>query len=268
MMKYRIIFTDLDGTLITDQSTRISQRTAEALKRALDAGIHVVPTTGRPLKLIPGVFFEISDYMILVNGSIIYDVRAKQILVHNPIDYRTVLRILEHLRERSLHFYVADGFDRYTDSDSYAYFRDVLGYQYLVNDMNPQADLLERIEREHLGIDKISIYLDPEDRQKCIDELTAMFPEVEVSGSAFDNIELNSIHAGKGNALRELCRRLDISLDDAIAFGDSDNDLEMLSTVKTSVVPENGNEKAKKQATYICASCEDDGPASFIEDFL
>ena len=63
----------------------------------------------------------------------------------------------------------------------------------------------------------------------------------------------------KASGIQLLLDKLNISKDEAIAFGDADNDIEMLQTVGLGVAMENGTENAKKHADLITDAVWDDG---------
>ena len=63
----------------------------------------------------------------------------------------------------------------------------------------------------------------------------------------------------KGTGIIKVLEKLNISVDDSIGFGDSMIDLEMIETCGYSVVMDNGDEKLKRIADYVCESVENDG---------
>ena len=63
----------------------------------------------------------------------------------------------------------------------------------------------------------------------------------------------------KGTAVRLICERFGVPLEDAIGFGDSMNDIAMIETVGTSVCMGNGMEELKEKCDIVCPSVEEDG---------
>ena len=82
------------------------------------------------------------------------------------------------------------------------------------------------------------------------------------------NIEILPKDTDKGNALRVISGKLSIPLSEMIAFGDWDNDAGMLGTAGIGCAMENGSEKAKRAASFITRSNNDDGIAYALEKFL
>ena len=64
-------------------------------------------------------------------------------------------------------------------------------------------------------------------------------------------IELNSIHASKGNALCTLCKKLGISMENVLAIGDNENDISMLQAAGTAVAMANATPEVKACADFI-----------------
>lgn len=73
---------------------------------------------------------------------------------------------------------------------------------------------------------------------------------------AADIIPLNS---GKGNAVAAVLRHYGFSKDEAIAFGDGHNDIEMLEAVGMGVAMGNAKDEVKAKADFVCQSVENDG---------
>ena len=89
-------------------------------------------------------------------------------------------------------------------------------------------------------------------------------PEVEVSSSWGNNLELNPRGVHKGTGLRQLADHLGIPMTDVMAVGDQDNDLPMLRCAFWSVAMGNGTPAVLQQARYLTAPCTEDGAAEAI----
>jgi len=64
---------------------------------------------------------------------------------------------------------------------------------------------------------------------------------------------------GKGTAVEKILGYYGISKDEAIAFGDGENDIEMLEAVGTGIAMDNAVDKVKAAADFVCGSVSDDG---------
>ena len=79
--------------------------------------------------------------------------------------------------------------------------------------------------------------------------------------------DIISSDGGKKNAMLEIIRRYGIRPEETIAFGDSENDLEMLRTAGIGVAMGNGTPEAKAAADYVTADCDEDGLQKALEHF-
>ena len=82
------------------------------------------------------------------------------------------------------------------------------------------------------------------------------------------NIEINSIQATKGKALKSLCAALDIDLKDTLAFGDGSNDLDMIRTAGVGVAMGNAVEELKQAADWVAPTNMENGVAAGIRRFM
>ena len=80
--------------------------------------------------------------------------------------------------------------------------------------------------------------------------------------------DVGNLGSNKGNAVQKLCEYLTIDLKDAIAIGDSYNDLSMFEKVGYSVAMGNANEEIKEKANEVTLSNDNDGVAVFLEKLL
>lgn len=94
------------------------------------------------------------------------------------------------------------------------------------------------------------------------------FPYLAVTSSISSNIEINSIHANKGNALDALCNEIGVKSSGVLAFGDGLNDLYLFETAGTCVAMANGIESLKENADYITNTNENDGVAEFLQKYI
>lgn len=80
--------------------------------------------------------------------------------------------------------------------------------------------------------------------------------------------EYSDVNVHKANGLREIAALHHFTLDQVMAFGDSDNDVEMLKEVGISVAMGNASESAKQVAKYLTQDNAHDGISNFIKQYL
>lgn len=98
----------------------------------------------------------------------------------------------------------------------------------------------------------------------CIHPWRKEIPDIYVTSSVSNLLEMGHKDAGKGKTLLWLLDKLGISPEEAMAFGDADNDSSMLEAVKYGIAMGNATENCKKSAACVTGTNEEDGVAEAI----
>ena len=267
-MSVALIAFDLDGTLL-DNNKNIPPENLRALYAAHEAGILLVPATGRILKGMPEDLMKtgLFRYFIFSNGAIIYDLQKERVIHRAEIAPSLAVEVCQYL----------DGlpvlYDCYRGGFGYItgamlgrldeYFRLEPEIRKLVERLRaPVPDLKEDILRVGRPLEKMQAYFRPEDealRQKQFRDIPARFPLLAASSSNSNNIELNSVLAGKGKALQKLCALLGVNPADSVAFGDGLNDQEMLLAAGRGCAMGNASPDIKECADITVENNRDAG---------
>ena len=109
---------------------------------------------------------------------------------------------------------------------------------------------------------------DPEKRRALLQALPEAFPALLPTSSIAENIEINAAAANKGQALLALAAHLGLRPEQTMAFGDGLNDVTMLRDAGIGVAMGNASDELKALADCTTASCDEDGVAQTIEQFL
>lgn len=272
-IKTRMIGVDLDGTLLKSDK-ELAPYTREILRRAIDQGILVMPSTGRPLTGVPKDLLEFPGikYAVTANGARVIDITTGKPMVEELLPHDIASKLM-------------DVFERY-DSFREIYF-DGVGYaskEALANiskylELPPMAnyiastriavdDVREKFEEEDRPVDKIqALFTSVEDRDAARAEIRDI-PGIEITGALPMNLEINAAGVNKGKAMIELGKVLGIPKEEIMAFGDGDNDLKMLKEVGVGVAMENAIESVKEAADYITLTNDEEGVARFIEKYV
>lgn len=88
---------------------------------------------------------------------------------------------------------------------------------------------------------------------------------IQVSGDVW--MDIMAAGVSKGAALREIQKRLGVTSEETMAFGDYFNDLDMLMAAEWSFCPENGHEEVKRQTRFVCADCDHNGVIESIRKY-
>ena len=270
----KLIAMDLDGTLLTSEK-RLTELNRTVMTKAAEAGIIIVPATGR---IYAGVPEEIKAlpfirYLILANGATVYDRETDRVLYSAEIPPETAVDVLAWL----------DGFpaiyDCYQDDRGYMtaemwekadrYAPSPIYLQMIRTLRRPVPDLKEFIRIRGKSVQKLQAFCETTETQALVMEKTAArFPELAVSTSVARNVEINDARANKGTALQALCDQLQIGTETAMAFGDGANDLSMIRTAGTGVAMGNSVPAVLEAADRIAPDNDSDGVGCVIETIL
>lgn len=243
----KIIFFDIDGTLLNLKATELSEKTAQCLRRLKANGIRICISTGRAPFSLPrfeGVEF---DAYLTFNGAYCFD--GSGTIFSNPIPPEDVQRIIRNAaaigrpvsiaaRERL----AANGAD--ADLEDYYSF----AHQKLTVAEDFEAVARGEIYQIMLGCREgdYPAILDGADSAK----ITAWWHR------AADIIPANG---GKGMGIRKVLEHYRLDRSEAMAFGDGNNDIEMLEAVGTGVAMGNASDRLKAIADDICRHVAEDG---------
>lgn len=271
-MAIRMILLDLDGTLLTGKKT-VSPGNYAALQKASEAGIHIVISTGRIVAGLPKAAKELPfvRYVVAVNGAQIVDVPGDKVLCREEIAPAEALQVYEVLdRYPVIYDCFMDGWG-YMGAQMYAHIDDFISdpvTNQMVKDLRKPVPDFKKLVAEGDHIQKLQMFFaDMDRRAEALRELPGLFPDMVVSSSIVNNIEINAKHATKGEALHFLCKYLGLDISETMAFGDSSNDLSMIQAAGVGVAMANADPVLQAAADYITDTNEADGVAKAIARF-
>lgn len=257
----KIAFFDIDGTLIHLETglLRPSQATVSALRQFQAEGNLLIVATARGSipKALDDISFDgciLSDgQYIEFNGDVIYD------QYFSSTDFSFLIDLFKH----------------YTDS---IVFGGVHG-KWVSNHHSPLILELERTFGDLTTFEHVPLISNQSTikANSCtplfttIDHLLACRNELPSSWAVntYDHGLLRmDIHLpgfSKGSACVHLVDYLNLSLDNAFAFGDGINDIEMLKLIPNSVAMGNASETVKQTASFITDSVDEEGIANYLK---
>lgn len=271
--KIKMIGLDLDGTVLTEKK-ELTERTKDAISKALARGVVVLVATGRPWMGIPEELrkFPGMRYALTSNGARIIDTVEDRVIEEHLLSPQLAQKVLEICgKYDTLQEVYFDG-QGYAPADQMAfverYHRNPSMCEYMRKTRILVEDIGALVKKENRGLDKVqTLFADMDERELAWKELEAV-GGLELVGSLRYNIEINAGGVNKGKGLVNLGRMLGISREEIMACGDGDNDIVMLREAGFGVAMANGEEKVKEAADYITLSNEEDGVADVIEKYV
>ncbi|WP_274310223.1 Cof-type HAD-IIB family hydrolase [Solibacillus daqui] len=280
------IATDLDGTLLNDQN-EISDENIKAIQYAQDKGFEVVISTGRAYFDVQEICKKagINPFVVGTNGATIHS-KNGECISSITITKERVESILQWLDERNYYYEVFTNKAIYTLKKGREQFlNEIRGLLNADLDSNLK-ELVEIAERQfdQFGYVLVEDYHDILKNEEEFHNIVACsfdqkkledawdrfekFDELMVVSSADHNIEITSKRASKGMALEKLAILMNGSLDQAMAIGDSNNDLSMFEKVGYSVAMGNAKDSIKAVCTTTTLKSNENGVAYAIYRYM
>ncbi|MFC7685651.1 Cof-type HAD-IIB family hydrolase [Ureibacillus sp. GCM10028918] len=266
-MKQHLIVLDLDGTLLTDEK-KISDKTKMTLFKAREAGHQVMIATGRPFRASQLYYNELmlTTPIVNFNGALVHHpTNNAWKMIHSPIDLSVVHDVV-------------DSVDKYQYENLIA---EVLDDVFIHNEDNRMMDIFNMGDprvtignlRGSLNEDPTSLLIHAEEANVPIirDHLESVHAELIEHrrwGAPFHIVEIVKKGLNKAVGISHIAKDLNIPRDRIIAFGDEDNDLEMLEYAGLGVAMSNGIDELKNIANEITLSNNEDGIAKFLIERL
>ena len=129
-------------------------------------------------------------------------------------------------------------------------------------------NVMEYVKTTGAEAEKVNIFMaDLEEREVLRKELMAI-PELSISSSMYNNLEVNAKGADKGSALLWLADYLGIDREETMSFGDGENDIPMIQAAGIGVAMENALDTVKAAADMITLKNDEDGVAAAIRKII
>lgn len=269
----RLIGLDLDGTVFNDKK-EITSPVREAIMRATQLGVVVLPATGRPQSGISKEFLEIPGvrYALSSNGAAVRDLLTGETVYHCYVAPDIVRKIVQQLDGEVCAMEVYKDGEAYTDERSASYWDVCVPNEYVRAYVKKtrivEASLAPHIESDKPCIEKINISFSSEKERHIVEREIKKRGDVLVTHGLPNNLEINAIGADKGEGLLRLGELLHIEREEIAACGDSINDLSMIRKVGLGVAMGNALPEVKKAAKFVVASNENDGVAQLLQKVI
>jgi len=266
-MKYKLIASDMDGTLLNDNS-ELSPRTKRAIADTVDAGVLFITATGRPFRNVQIVNKLLSADMpfIVFNGAAAYMGKSEKLLFERFLDYDLAKEAFEEGQKLGVSQVVWTGPRLWANKRCDA----TISYRNISKglEMTVITDL-SVLKDEVKGISKVLWIDDPANVKKLSVKMRAHFDgRLKCVSSMPHFLEFISSDAGKGTALEEIGKLYGIDRSEMIAIGDGNNDIGMLKYAGLGVAVENAADEVKAACGYVTLSNNNDGVADVIERFI
>ena len=247
MGQIKIIFFDIDGTLIDMKIKQITDRTLETLQRLKEKGIRICLATGRaPITLPKFEGLEFDAYLTF-NGSLCYT--ENETIFSNPIPAPDVQKLIQNATKLGRPVSVAtkqrlaaNG----TDEDLAEY------YSFSHLDLTIAPDFAEVARQE---IYQVMLGCRERDYPAILEDVD----HAKIAAWWDRAVDIIPVSGGKGAGIQKILNYYHMERCEAIAFGDGNNDIEMLRSVGTGVAMKNASPELIAIADEVCGHVAEDG---------
>lgn len=271
-MKYKLIASDMDETLLNDHH-KICQRNIDLIMEAKKKGIKFVPATGRgfmsiqhDLKIL-GLYDELGEYVISFNGGALTENKDNHLMYFEGLSFEKTKEIFEYGLQCDVcqHVYTKDKLYVFNLSESEAE---------RIKNQKVECEIMTNNSIDFLKDEPISKILY---QNTNVPYLMSLEPKMKhiwegectVSYSSNRYMEFNKIGVDKGNGLKKLAEILGIDIEETIAVGDNYNDMPMLEVAGLSVAAANAVDDVKKACDITTQADNNEGViAEIIERFI
>ena len=269
-MKNKILFVDIDKTLLRDDRT-VTEENRRAIHKMLDEGHYIALATGRTVESGRLVIRELGltrtgCYMVAFNGAVLYDCAADRILLKRSMPIEVVQEIFERAERAGIYAQTYTNTDiaatRHTKELDYYKERTQLSYKLSPNILDileeePQKVILICLERKERLLRFRNSNREWE-KGKC----TSFF-------SCPEDLDYCPIGTSKGTGVEYLTRILNMPKESTVAVGDEQNDIPMLEAAHLGIAVSNAIPEVKNVADYVTENDNNHSAiAEVIEKFI
>lgn len=269
----RLIALDLDGTLLhTDKG--LTNKTKDILLTYIQQGTHVVIASGRSYASLPRDIMSVPgiEYVITSNGVAVCRKSTGEKIFYTPLQPDCVQQLLQLIEETGAVFEIfLDGVPYanadYVDNPT-KYGASAHSIPYIQRTRRPVTDLMSFTQKHIQELDCIDlITVNPKEKQFLLQKLQVI-SGLYITSSVPYLVEISDASAGKGPAVQKLATYLNIPPEEIAAFGNAENDMDMMEFAGIGVAVANSPQNVRDSADYVTLSNDEDGVAVFLEKLL
>lgn len=260
---FKLVAIDVDHTLLNSRH-ELTERNRRIIRKLVDDGIYVVLVTGKSYVTVKGLMKSLGlvDPQITNDGSLVILPETEEVLYRRGVPKKLAEEVIGVAQEMGVTIVV------------------VREARIFAAALNEDTDYMETYgDPTPIVVSDLSEYLDPSPTHLMVITYgkDALY---EIAASTFQQrfgsklnivksspyfLEILHPEVSKGNALRFVAEYLQIPREEVVGFGDSQNDIGLLSYAGYAVAMGNSSEEVKRVADMITDTCDNDGVAKALE---
>lgn len=236
---YKLVVCGFDGTLLDDDQA-ISISTVLTIDEVRRKNCKFIVATGRPINFVTDYIKDVNflDYIIALNGSYIYDVLRDKLIFDQEIKINKIKTILNTIKNKGTKTYLStDHSNCFLNTDNEE------TDEIVIRDIN---DFLKNNK-----VYKIEIHTKTNKlRKEILKELKELNLNITISTQEYEKkdyfLEITAENTSKYTALMKIAKKEKVEKEEILAFGDNQNDLEIIKKVGYGISMENAVKEIQK----------------------
>ncbi|BCR20681.1 HAD family hydrolase [Borrelia miyamotoi] len=289
MKNIKAVISDLDGTLLLSKG-QIGAFSELVIKNLTKENKKFIIATGRSKNEIISLIKDLNSHVsffITLNGARVYNNKWQLIssydlppkIVDEILDlrkskYKDIPHFLQKSEDSDERLY-ADDITKSAINDIFKKHELFKKHKYIANELKDISITYHEVSdfRKIKNFNNIAKILLLHDEESQLIKYEAIIlekyrKEINVYLSTPNSLEIVSNKVSKGSALKDVLKKINIGLDESIAFGDGFNDVDMLENVKKGLLMGNANYRLKKMLSYleVIGTNDNEAVAHYIND--
>ena len=273
-MRPACIALDLDGTTLQTGGT-LSAYTKKILEMLGERGIQIVIASGRSYTSLPQEVLSLCgvEYAVCSNGASVWHVPTGECIHRTVLPTDAAEEIFTSLEDENIRYECFIEGKPYADAfyvaDPVACGALPRAIPYIQSTRQPVEDIKSFIRAHAFELENLDVIVaDHNEKALLWRKLAALREDLLVTSSVHQLLEIAHRDAGKKNGLSIVLERLGLRSDQTAAFGDADNDVDMLQWVGCGVAMANAPEEVRKAADCVTDSNDEDGVARMLAQWF
>ena len=271
-MDIKVIATDMDGTLLDPKGQLDLPRLEKILDKLDQCDIRFVIATGNEVHRMRQLLGHLAERVVLVvaNGARIFE--NNELIQAQTWDDAMVDRALSHFKGRECQdqFVVTTMNGGFVKTGTVFTELDKFMTPEMIEKLYQRMNFVDEFDPNLFGgVLKMSMVVGEERSESVLQEINDLFDgHVRAVSSGYGCIDILQDGIHKAWGLVELLKRWNLKPEQIMAFGDSENDIEMLELAGISYAMENAEEAVKRVATKVAPANSQAGVYKVLENWL
>lgn len=267
MNKYKILFSDIDGTILTSNH-KVSEVNKEYINKLKKADIPVILVSARMPDGIYKVQRDLNiDYPIICYGGALVLDSSKNIVMSKGIKLEKVFKLKNYINtmwpDVCVSCYSFDNW--YVDTRD----NEWVNQESAITSIKPvEKDIKKLSSDKENVIHKVLCMGKPESIQNMKEKFEELNLDFSIYKSKDTYLEITDLQVKKSNAIIEVCDLYNVNLSEIVSVGDNFNDIDMIKLSGLGIAMGNAPKEVKEISDDITKTNDEDGVAEVIKTYL